>query len=270
MADKQAEEKKGKFGEIRHIVGNVIGIILIIALLPIMIMNMTLIIKSYARPQEVPSVFGVTPLIVLTGSMYPTIQVNDLIFVKKTDAKNLQVDDIIAFQPQGDIVVVTHRIIGIEEGRGTRAYITKGDANNTKDMEPCEHFQVVGIYFGKIAGIGAVAEFLQQPLGMVICVAVPLALFLIYDVVRRMLYNRRKKGEVDEEKQELERLRALAAALEKGEPLPEQLADKPADEAPAEAAPAEETPAQAEPEAPAEPEPTLYPPVEGEDFDDEV
>ena len=61
-----------------HKVLTVIGTVLCIILIPILIINCTLIIKSFTS-EEVPSVAGKLPLIVLTDSMYPVIESGDLI-----------------------------------------------------------------------------------------------------------------------------------------------------------------------------------------------
>ena len=239
---KSDRENKGNLGGILHIVGNVVGIALIAVLLPVMCINMTLIVKSYTQPDKVPTVFGVAPLIVMSGSMHDTIQINDLILTKATPADKLKADDVIAFQPVGATTVVTHRIIGINEDG---SFVTKGDWNNAEDKDPVFESQIVGKYFQRFPGVGEIALFLQQPIGMVVFVAVPLALFLAYDLLRRFFYNKKHKNDGDAEKEELERLRALAAQLEAGV-VPEMPI--------AEAAPA------AEPVA----EPA-YPPVEGEE-----
>ncbi|MCL1952799.1 MAG: signal peptidase I [Oscillospiraceae bacterium] len=245
MKNSQADAAKGKLGGVPHIIASAAGIALIAVLLPVMLVNLTLIIKSYARPEEVPSVFGVSPLIVESGSMAPEILVDDLIFVKKVNADDLQADEIIAFQPLGEKVVVTHRIVELRtEEDGRTVFVTKGDANNVADSDPCEKYQVVGRYIGRLAGVGRIALFLKEPLGMILCVAVPLALFLLYDVLRRVIYNRGRKQEEDAEKAELERLRALAASLEAGE-------------IPAPAAQPEE--------APKKGMEIIYPPAEGEE-----
>ena len=206
----------GKKNGILHIIGNVVGIVLIAVLLPVMIINLTLIIKSYVRPNEVPMVFGVAPMIVESGSMQPTILVNDMIFTKKVDPAELKVDDVIAFQPIGKIEPVTHRIIEVYEENGAKMFRTQGDDNNTPDQDPVHQRQVVGVYFKRLAGVGKLALFLQQPIGMVIFVAVPLALFLLYDLLRRYFYNKKHKDERDADQEELDRLRALAASLEQG------------------------------------------------------
>ena len=80
----------------KKIIVNVIGIILCVILIPILFINCFLIVKGIANKNEVPSIGGNTPLIVLTGSMDPTIKAGDLIVTKKIAAKDVKVDDVIS------------------------------------------------------------------------------------------------------------------------------------------------------------------------------
>lgn len=246
---------------IMHVIGNIIGILIIVVLLPIMVVNITLIVKSYTQPEKVPTFMGVAPLIVLSGSMEPTIQIDDLIFTKEIKAEDIKVNDVICFKPFDAENVVTHRVTAISQDKGITYYTTKGDANNVEDTDKVQGIQVVGKYFARIGGAGKVATFLQSPIGMVIFVAIPLALFLLYDLLRRIIYNKSKKKEVNAEKEELERLRALAAGLEAAPvaPVTESVAE-PATEA----APAPAAEAAPEPAAESKPE-NEYPPLPGED-----
>ena len=54
--------------------------------------------------------FNKTIAVVLTGSMEPTIGVNDLIVIEKTN--DYKIDDIVVYQ-SGDILIV-HRIVSID------------------------------------------------------------------------------------------------------------------------------------------------------------
>jgi len=224
---KLGEQAKEKLGRILKLVADVVGIALIVVLLPLMGANLTLIIKSYVHPAQVPTVFGVAPLVVLSGSMEPTILLDDLIFSKTVDTKTIKDGDIITFYPEGEGTVVTHRVVASYEEEGVRYFSTKGDANNGADTDPVSEFQVLGLYFKRIGGLGKAAMFLQQPVGMVVFVAIPLALFLLYDLLLRVLHNRKRKAakaaeQEEREKErlrnreleeEVERLRALAAGL---------------------------------------------------------
>ena len=75
----------------------ILGTILCIILVPILIINITLIVKSYTNKDAVPDVGGYFPLIVLTDSMYPVIESGDLILCHTAEADEIQVDDVISF-----------------------------------------------------------------------------------------------------------------------------------------------------------------------------
>ena len=73
-----------------HRIMTVVGTIMCIILLPILIANITLIVRSYTNPDQVPSVGGIVPMIVLTDSMYPTIHSGDLIFCNTVEPEEVQ------------------------------------------------------------------------------------------------------------------------------------------------------------------------------------
>ena len=96
-----------------HKILTVIGTILCVILIPVLVINVTLIIKSFVDKDAVPSVGGFLPLIVLTDSMYPEIESGDLIICHTADADEIQVGDVIAFfDPAGNgTTIVTHRVL---------------------------------------------------------------------------------------------------------------------------------------------------------------
>lgn len=196
-----------------------IGLILCIVFGLMFLCNMVIIIKGTIHPETPPSVAGITPMVVLSGSMSGSaedhIEVGDLIFVGKADADKLKEGDIIAFQEENSITVVTHRIIKVQTGADSqKEFITKGDANNTEDQMPVPASGVIGQYRFRIAGVGNFAIFLQTPLGMILFIGVPVLLFIIYDIIRRQKYANRERKKSEEMEAELERLRKLAG--EKG------------------------------------------------------
>ena len=162
----------------------VVGIVLCVVLIPILIVNITLIIKSYTNADEVPGIGGYSPLIVLTGSMEPEIKSGDLIIVKKIDAHDVKVHDVISFfDPDGNgTSILTHEVIEIIEENGTLSFRTKGTANNTADRLAVSADKLVGIYQMKIPGAGNVAMFMQSTPGLIVCMVVPLALLIGWDI----------------------------------------------------------------------------------------
>ena len=200
-----------------HKILTVIGIVLCVIFGFMLICNLTIIIKGTIDPERPPAVLGTTPLVVLSGSMSGDapdhIEVGDLIFVGKAEAEDLEVGNIIAFM-QGKSVV-THRIIEIQTGEnGELLFYTQGDANNAPDQRPVTENELVGIYKGRIPKVGDFAMFMQTPLGMVIFIGIPLAAFIIYDIIRRQRYAAKENKRTAELEAELERLRTLAGEKE--------------------------------------------------------
>lgn len=197
----------------RHKIFTIIGTVLCIILVPILIINITLIIKSYTNADEVPSVGGYLPLIVLTDSMYPEIESGDLIICHTIDAEDVKEGDVIAFfDPAGNgTSIVTHRVVEIVEENGTYSFRTRGDNNNTEDKDLVPGKNLVGIYKSRIGGAGNVALFMQSTTGLIVCVVLPIILLVAYDVIRRRLYEKSKKDDTAALLAELEALRAEKA-----------------------------------------------------------
>ena len=196
---------KEKNGLLQKIVGAV-GIALCVVFVPLLLINVTLIVKSYTSPDKVPDFLGYKPFIVLSGSMEPSIMTGDMVFVKETDPDSLKVGDVIAYKSGS--AVVTHRIVEVKSENGETRYVTQGDANNAADQSLVKPADVEGIYQRRVAGAGNLAMFMQTTTGMILCVVCPLVLFVLWDVIRRQLESRKEVSRTKELEMELERLRA--------------------------------------------------------------
>ena len=224
MAEKTRKEKPTR--NVAHIVFTILGILLCIIFIPILVLNTILIVKGALDDSKPPNAFGIAPLVVLSGSMDDgspdAILVGDLILVKECDAKNLKVNDVIAFM-EGDYAV-THRIIAVNDD-GT--YTTQGDANNVQDSTPVTPEHVIGKYFYRFPGVGDAVIFIQSTKGMLVCVGIPLLLFVIYDIIRRQILLKKEKIKQDQLKQELEELKQNPNQVD----LPREVLKKPQEEA---------------------------------------
>ena len=196
---------KEKNGLLQKIVGAV-GIALCVVFVPLLLINVTLIVKSYTSPDKVPDFLGYKPFIVLSGSMEPSIMTGDMVFVKETDPDSLKVGDVIAYKSGS--AVVTHRIVEVKSENGETRYVTQGDANNAADQGLVKPADVEGIYQRRVAGAGNLAMFMQTTTGMILFVVCPLVLFVLWDVIRRQLESRKEMSRTKELEMELERLRA--------------------------------------------------------------
>ena len=214
-----SQTKQNKSGDAKQKFLTILGTVLCVILLPIMIINLTLIAKSYINEDEVPSVGGVFPMIVLTDSMYPVIESGDLILCHTLEAEEVKVGDVITFyDPMGNgTSVVTHRVMEISEKDGRPQFVTKGDNNNVEDQVPVDAEDLIGIYQKRIPKAGNVAMFMQTTPGLILCVVCPIILLVGYDMLRRKKYEKTKQQDTDALLAELEALRALKAEKEKEE-----------------------------------------------------
>lgn len=157
---------------------NWIVIIACVIMVPILVINLYIMFQSATNNDEIPSAFGIKPFIVLSGSMETEIHKGDLILTKIVDPSTLKIDDVIAFR-DAEGTVTTHRIIDIVENEGVTYFITKGDNNNTQDMNLVEYADVEGIYIGRIPGVGSLMNSLSKPTTVLVLVLGITIIFVI-------------------------------------------------------------------------------------------
>lgn len=149
-----------------HIMLKAISIMIYIIIIPIIIFNITLVVKSCLNPNETPTFFGIKSFVIVSKSMEPTIMTGDAIFVKQISEDDVKVGDIISFK-DGDSVN-THRIIEIVENNGVKRYKTKGDNNKREDRNLVKYSQIEGKYEFRIKGFGKFIEILKNKITLVI------------------------------------------------------------------------------------------------------
>ena len=172
------------------------GIIVCVFLLPILTLNLIFLVQSFLRPDEVPGIFGITPMVVVTDSMSPTIKGGDMVIDRKTAPEDVKVGDIISFFDPTNArneIVITHRVVRIEEENGSYRYFTKGDANNTEDGVPVPDSRLVGVYRVTIPLLGKIVLFMRTPAGILLTVILPIIGVTAYGLVRRRKWEKEQK-----------------------------------------------------------------------------
>lgn len=207
---------------------NIVGIILLVIFLPIIIINLTLVIKGAANPDKIPTVFNVAPLIVKSDSMtigYSTtdpdyngaFNKNDLIIIKKVDGNTLQKGDIATYIAS-DGKVVTHRVITVTTNeKGEVRYEMKGDNSLAKDTDLVTPEQIQGVYVKRFANLGGFAMKLREPIGIILLVLIPLAIFFAVYMVQKYLEGKKDDQSRAEMQAELEALKKEKAEREEQE-----------------------------------------------------
>ncbi len=145
--------------------------------------------------QKLPMPFGIGTAVVLSGSMEPTLSVNDVIIVREQESYN--VGDIVVYENGREMIV--HKII--EKNGDTLT--TKGDANNTAD-EPISTEAVKGKVVFSVPYAGAIVKALRSPVGAIVII---LAAVLLTEGS----FRRKKESDeikIEKIKEEIRRLKA--------------------------------------------------------------
>ena len=154
-------------------------------------------------------VVGLTPFAVLSGSMEPAYHVGALIYVQDVEPGEIQVGDPITFVVNEDLLVATHRVVGIETyTTGHREVVdeagnpvkdedgnpvleeyeleemsyyfqTKGDANDDVDGSPVYYKNVIGKPVFSIPYLGYLSSWLQTKKGMIMGISIALVVLIL-------------------------------------------------------------------------------------------
>jgi signal peptidase len=121
--------------------------------------------------------------VVSSGSMVPTLQINDVLVVRDGGSwSELQVGDIIVFdRPDGEDRVIVHRVIQITEGAdGEQVVRTKGDANPASipgTDYPIREDNYIGEVVYVMPGAGIVTKVVSPPVNYIIIAVILVILF---------------------------------------------------------------------------------------------
>lgn len=140
-------------------------------------------IQVKAFNKDYADFFGYTTFEVQTGSMVPAININDLVIVKID--KSPKLNDIITYK-KGN-AFITHRVVEAYK----ETYVTKGDANNTKDVA-IKKDQIVGKVIKVIPNFGTIRKTLLNPIVLITLIA---TIFIISKLFGKPKQSKEKKEE---------------------------------------------------------------------------
>ena len=146
----------------------------------------------------VPKATGAKPLTVLSGSMAPTYDTGDVVVVRDAEARDLEVGQVITFQPiSDDPRLTTHRVVAVTYGSHGTRYITQGDANDAADPEPVRPAQVKGEVWYSVPLVGYLSVWMAAgPLGQLVnWLAVGLIAYGAVQVVRGLGQQHRRSAD---------------------------------------------------------------------------
>lgn len=150
---------------------------------------------------QLPMPFGFGTAVVMSGSMEPTLSVNDLVIVREADSYEL--DDIVVYQSDSSLVI--HRVVEKQEEMIT----AQGDANPSAD-EPIHQRYVKGKLVMVIPAIGGAVRVLKSLPGMI-------TLLVVAVVLLELSWRKEKSGDDQQMDAIKDEIKALKKELEEQE-----------------------------------------------------
>lgn len=197
-----------------HRVGAGRIIFYIFAILVILVLALILVQVAVTRSSgEPPCVFGYRLFLMEDDSMGETIKKGEAILVHQQDADAYQPGDVITYRAgaddHGNWIITSHRIMEIQQINGDPVFVTQAD---TVTDQPDGGWRTVDDIYGEVTlvmpWLGSFFTFLDTPFGLVICIAVPLGVLLILEIINLTVLSRRSGR--DEEAEEADRLTRAA------------------------------------------------------------
>ena len=153
-------------GRVRAIAGT-LGLLLVVP-----------VVLGMVALASLPS-FDMRLLVVMSGSMEPTIDTGDAVVVRTADPATVAVGDVITYRGYGTDRLTTHRVIDVRDVDGDRHFRTQGDANGSPDPNLAPAGGVVGRVVLRLPRFGWVALQLQRPQVRLVALALPAALVAV-------------------------------------------------------------------------------------------
>lgn len=160
-----------------HRVRVVLQKVLLIVLAAMLLINLYIIIAQIVFKKDLPKFFGYAHIIVISGSMHPTLEVGDLLIIH--EQRDYQEKDIVTYHWSRSLV--THRVIAINNDE----VVTRGDYNNAAD-EPFSQSLIEGKVLFRIPKIGYFILFIKKPFGILLMVLLLIVLIKIPNIINRL------------------------------------------------------------------------------------
>ena len=188
------KEKEGKinisfksfFKYISTVVSWTIFVLLII--LGVLLVYYYVFVKLYAVKGEAYepkfSIYNVA-----TGSMEPTINVDDVVVNVKVDSiDDVKINDVITFISAWQLnygMTMTHRVVGVQTlDDGSKCLVTRGDNVTQEDAVCVSEENLIGVVKAVIPGLGKVQRFLSSTLGWLLIIIIPALYIIVKDIIK--------------------------------------------------------------------------------------
>lgn len=147
--------------------------------------------------EENTHILGMYMFNIVSGSMEPNLEINDVVLVQKCDILELKKGDIITFRQ--DERIISHRILKVTKEKGIIKFQTKGDNNEIPDPDLVEQEQIYGKVLFRIKKIGKFISYIQNARGFINIVIFAIIVYILVtlkDKQKHIRKIRRKKYEI--------------------------------------------------------------------------
>ncbi len=173
--------KKLESSKILKILLNILSKIITILIILVCII---IVVQKVTNNKE--SFFGYRIFRVQTGSMIPKYNIGDVILVKEKDIDKIKVGDDVTYKGEAGSVkglLVTHRVIDIEEVEGKKAFHTQGIANNLEDPIVYGN-QINGVVQTKLYILSLICLLLNNKYVFYFCGVLPLTIYVGFRIFK--------------------------------------------------------------------------------------
>ena len=175
------EKKKLNISKIFKVLWNILSKIITILIL---FVSIIIVVQKVTNNKE--SFFGYRIFRVQTGSMIPKYNIGDVILVKEKDIDKIKVGDDVTYKGESGSVkglLVTHRVIDIEEVEGKKVFHTKGIANNLEDPIVYGN-QINGVVQTKLYILSLICLLLNNKYVFYFCGVLPLTIYVGFRIFK--------------------------------------------------------------------------------------
>ena len=185
---------------------NIIMYAIIVMLIGVGILLFAYFIDVKRRAANVESpLYGA--YVIVSGSMEPIIKIRDAVVTRRVDSINdIKKGDVVTYRAMDESyygILITHRVVDIQNKDNKTIFITKGDHNETVDRSPIEFGQITGKVVMRIPKVGYIKYFLVSSYGWIIAIVIPSFIIIGYDIFKLVRNVEKSYKEKKKKKEEL-------------------------------------------------------------------
>jgi len=146
---------------------------------------------------------GFRMFVVVSESMYPDYKIGDVLFAKDIPFNDIKIGDDISYRSTTGStygMIVTHRVIAIEEREERPPQIIAKGINNRSEDPPINEDQIYGIITGKSNTLSFIYRMVRNNVLMFFFVIIPIMVLVTWEIVATLVDKEDKRRELQKDK----------------------------------------------------------------------